>query len=180
LSKKSCEIAPTKCTPICQTALSAESRAAELNKSWKKAREKADKAVQKAASIEEKINRKIQKMSSSKDSSTSGSASSQSKVFWKLVALVPRLFVSNEANARARREDKEAEKYGAIPSPDYSSQDVAKLRKKSEMASKSAEESQKAAADAKMEADQAHAYADNMRQSYKSCLSGVIISGKNP
>jgi hypothetical protein len=83
------------------------------------------------------------------------------------------LSVSNEANTRARKEEKEAEIYGVNPSPNYPSKEVAELWMKTQMASKSAEESQKVAADAKMESDQARAYADSMRQSYKSCRSGM-------
>jgi hypothetical protein len=83
------------------------------------------------------------------------------------------LFVSNEARARSRNEEKEAEKYGVNPSPNSPSNEAAELLMKSQMASKSAEESRKVAANSKMEADQARAYADSMRQSYKSCLSGM-------
>jgi hypothetical protein len=43
---------------------------------------------------------------------------------------------------------------------------------KSQKASKTVEELRKDAADAKMEANQARAYAEDMRRSYKSCLSG--------
>jgi hypothetical protein len=171
LTKSSCEKSPMQCSSLCQTALSAESQAAKLEKSSKKARANADKAAQRAVSIEEKTNRKLQKMNMPKNTSSSGSVSPQSKSFWKLVAIVPRLFVSNETNARARKEEKEAEKYGVNPSPNYPSKEAAELLIKSQMASKSAEESRKVAADAKMEADQARAYADSMRQSYKSCLS---------
>jgi hypothetical protein len=173
LTKNSCKKTPMQCSSLCQTALSAESRAAKLEKSSKGARAKADKASQRAASVEKKTNRKLQKMSMSKNASSFGSVSPQSKSFWKLVAIVPRFFVSNEARARAREEEKEAEKYGVNASPNYSSQAAANLMMKSQMAFKSAEGSQKVAADAKMEADRARAYADSMRQSYKSCLCGM-------
>ena len=173
LTKSSCEKSPMQCSSLCQTALSAESQAAKLEKSSKEARANADKAAQRAVSIEEKTSRKLQKMGMSTNAGSSGSLSSQSKSVWKLVAIVPRLFASNEAKARSREEEKEAKKYGVNPPPDYSSQEAAELLMKSQTASKSAEESQKVAADAKMEADQARAYADSMRQSYKSCLSGM-------
>jgi hypothetical protein len=173
LTKSSCEKSPMQCRSLCQTALSAESQAAKLEKSSKEARANADKAAQRAVSIEEKRSRKLQKMNTPKNASGSGSVNSQSKSFWKLVAIVPRLFVSKEAAARSREEEKEAEKYGVNPSPNYPGNEAAELLMKSQTASKSAEESQKVAADAKMEADQARAYADSMRQSYKSCLSGM-------
>jgi hypothetical protein len=174
LTKSSCEKTPMQCSSLCQTALSAESGAVKLEKSSKEARAKADKATQRAVSIEEKTNRKLQKMNTPKNASSSGSVSPKSKSFWKLVTIVPRLFTSSEANARSREEEKEAEKYGVNSSPNYPSKEGAlELLMKSQMASKSAEESRKVAADAKMKADQARAYADSMRQSYKSCLSGM-------
>jgi len=173
LTKSSCKKSPMQCSSLCQDALSAELRAVKLKKSSQNARTKADKAAQRAASIEKKRNRKLQKMNMPKNASSSGSVSPRSKSFWKLVAIVPRLFVSNEANARSREEEKEAEKYGVSPSPNYQSKEAMELLMKSQMASKSAEESRKLAADAKMESDQARANADNIRQSYKSCLGGV-------
>jgi hypothetical protein len=173
LKNSSCTKCPTQCSSLCQDALSAESRAIKLEKSSKEARENAVKAERRAASIEKKRSRKLQKMSSPQNASSSGSASSQSKSFWKLVTIVPRLLVSKEAAARSREEEKEAAKSGVNPSPNYPSNEATELLIKSQMASKSAESSQKVAADAKMEADQARAYADNMRQSYKSCLSGM-------
>jgi hypothetical protein len=173
LTKSSCEKTPMQCSSLCQTALSAESRAAKLEKSSREAQANADKAGQRAVSIEEKTNRKLQKMSMSNNSGSSGSVSPRAKSCWKLVAIIPRFFVSNEANARSRKEEKEAEKYGVNLSPYYSSQEAVDLLMKSQMASKSAEESQKVAADAKMEADQARAYSDSVRQSFTRCLSGM-------
>jgi hypothetical protein len=172
LTKSSCKKAPMQCSSLCQAALSAESRAAKLEKSSKKALTKADKAVQSAASMEEKANRKRQKMNMPKNESSSGSVSPKSKAFWKLVAIAPRLFVSKEAKARAREEDKIAEKYGVNPLPNYPNNEATELMMKSQRASISAEESRKVAANARIEADRARAYADSMRQSYKSCLSG--------
>jgi hypothetical protein len=173
LTKSSCKKTPMQCSSLCQAALSAESRAAKLEKSSKEARVKADKATRRAVFIEEKRSRKLQKINTSQNASSSGSVGSQSKSFWKLVAIVPRLFVSKEAADRSRQEEKDAAKYGANPSPNYPSNEAAELLMKSQMASKSAEESRKVAADAKMEADQARAYADSMRQSYKRCPSGM-------
>ena len=175
LTKQSCEKTPMQCSSPCQTALSAESRAAKLETSSKEAGAKADKAAQRAVSIEEKTNRKLQKMNTPKTASSSGPVSPRSKSILKLAAIVPRLFVSHEANARAREEENEVKKYGVNPPPNYPSKNAMALVMESQMASKSAEESRKVAADAKMEADQARAYADSMRQSYKSCLSGMEL-----
>jgi hypothetical protein len=171
LTKNSCEKSPMQCSSLCQTALAAESQAAKLEKSSKEARANADKAAQRAVTMEEKTNRKLHKMGISTNASSSGSLS-QSKVL-KLAAIVPPVFASNEARDRARMEEKESKQYGVNPPPDNSSQEASELLIKLQVASKSAEESQKVAADAKMEADQARAYADSTRQSYKSCLSGM-------
>jgi hypothetical protein len=172
LTKSSCEKAPMQCSSLCQTALAAESQAAKLEKSSKEARANADKTVQKAVAIEKKTNKKLQKMGISTNASSSGSVSSQSKAL-KIAAIVPPVFASNEARARARKEDKESKQYGVNAPPDNSSQEAAELLMKSHVASKSAEESQRVAADAKMKAAQARADADSVRQSYKSCLSGM-------
>lgn len=165
-----CEKMPMQCRALCQTALSAESRSAKLDKSSKEARTKADKAARRAASIEEKTSRKLWKINMPKNASSPESVSPQAKSFWKLATIIPRLFVSHEANARSRQEEKEAKKYGVNPSPlpNYSSKEVSDLLMESQRAAKSAEESQKVAADVKMEADQARAYLDSARQSYKS------------
>jgi hypothetical protein len=172
LTKSSCEKTPLQCSSPCQTALSAESRAAKLEKSSKEAGVKAEKASQSAVSIEKKVNKKLQKINMPTNASNSGSVSPRATSVLKLVAIVPRLFVSRDANARARQDEKEAVKYSVNPPPIYPSKEATELLMKSQMAAKSAEESRKAAADAKMEADQARAYADRMRQSYTSCLSG--------
>jgi hypothetical protein len=140
----------------------------------------ADKAAQRASSVEKQMNKKLQKTSASKNTSSSGSVSPKAKSYWKAVGMIPRLFVSNEANARAHAEEKEAEKYGKNPFPGYANQDASPLLLKLQMAFKTAEEAQKVAADAKREADQARAYADSVRQSYKSCLSGKESQFNSP
>jgi hypothetical protein len=172
LITSSCKKSPTQCSSLCQTALSAESQTANLEKSSREARANADKAAQRAVAIEKKTNKKLQKMGISTNASNSGSVSSQSKAL-KLAAIVPPVFASNEARTRARKEDKESKQYGVNAPPDNSSQEAAELLMKSQVASKSAEDSRKVAADVKMEADKARAYADSMRQSYRSCLSGL-------
>lgn len=172
LTKGSCKKTPMQCSSLCQSALVAESRAATLDKSSKEAQAKADKAARKAASLAEKTNRQFQKMGMSNNAGGSGSASRGSRSFWRLVALIPRAFVSKDANARYKKEEEEAEKHSGNPLPDHSSYAVTELFLKSQTASKSADESQKAAADAKMAADQARAFAESMWQSYKSCLQG--------
>jgi len=190
LTKSSCERAPMQCRSLCQTALSAKSQAAKLEKSSKEARANADKAAQKAVSIEIKANKELQKMSGSKNALSSESVSNRSKSLWKTIAIIPGLLVSKEAKARYDKDEKEAKKYVVNTSPNPSSKKATELLMKSRMASKSAEESRKVAADAKKEADQARAHADSMRQSYKSCLSqsfaqcrsgnSALLYGNNP
>ncbi len=123
--------------------------------------------------MDEKARRELLKTSVSKNAKSSGSANSRSKSLWKLATVIPRLFVSKEAAARSRSEEKEAEKCRVDPSPDFSNQPAAELLIKSPKASKSAEAAQKIAADSRTEADQARACADSMRQSYQSCMSGM-------
>jgi hypothetical protein len=173
LTKSSCEKTPMQCRSLCQTALSAESQAVKLEKSSKEARANADKAAQKAVSIEKKANKELQKISGSKNALSPTSVSNRSKSLWKTIAIIPGLLVSKEAKARYDKDEKEARKYAVNTSPNPSSKKATELLMKSRMASKSAEESQKVAADAKKEADQARANADSMRQPYKSCLSGM-------
>jgi hypothetical protein len=169
--KSSCEKAPMHL---------AEIRATELEKYSRKTRIDADKAAQRAVSVEKQVNKKLQKMSSSKNTSSSGTANPKAKSLWKAVGIVPRLLVSREANARARAEEKEAEKYGTNPFPDDAGQNALQLQLQLQMAFKTAEDARKVAADAKSEADQARAYADSMRQSYKSCLSGKESQFNSP
>jgi hypothetical protein len=171
-TKNSCEKKPTQCSSLCQTDLLAEVRATELEKHSRKTRIEADKAAQKAVSVEKQVNKELRKTSSLKNTSSSGTVNPRAKFFWKTVGIIPRLFVSKEARVRADAEEKEAEKYGTNPLPNYAGQYHLQLMLKSQMTSKTAEEAKKVAADAKIEADQARAYADKARQSYKSCLSG--------
>lgn len=177
LTKSYCKKTPMQCSSLCQTDLLAKTRAAELEKYSRKTRTDADKAEQQAVSIEKQANKKL-KTNLSKNTSSSGAVNPKAKAFWKIVGIIPRLFVSNEAKARANEEEKEAGKYGTNASPgyasqpEYASQEVSELLVKSHMAFKTAEEAQKVAADAKSEADQARAYADSVRQSYKGCLNG--------
>jgi hypothetical protein len=179
-TKSSCEKTPMHCSSLCQTDRLAEVRAAELEKYSRKTRIDADKAAQRAVSVEKQMNKKLQKMSSLKNTSSSGAANPKAKSIWKTVGLIPRLFVSNEANDRAHAEEKEAKKPGTNPLPDNAGQDVSQLLLKSHIAIQAAEEAQKVAADAKSEADQARAYADSVRQSYKSCLSGKESQFNSP
>jgi hypothetical protein len=176
LTKSSCEKSPIQCNALCQTALSAETQAAELEKNAEKARTKAEKDTQEALFLEEIASMKLQNMNPSKKTSSSRTLSRKDKSLWKIVGIIPRIFVSKEANARSREQEKEAEKTSSIdPSSINSSQEISELLVKSQAASKSAEESKKAAADAKKEADQARAYANGMRQSFNSCLSGMDL-----
>jgi hypothetical protein len=176
LTKSSCEKSPIQCNALCQTALSAETQAAELQKYSEIARTKAENDAKVALFLEEKASMKLQNMSPSKKASSSGTVSRKAKSLWKTVGIIPRLFVSKEANARSREQEKEAEKTSPVsPSSINVSQEISELLVKSRAASKSAEESQKASAEAKIEADQSRAYASSMRQSFNSCLSGMEL-----
>jgi hypothetical protein len=175
----SCSKTPIQCSSLCQTDHLAEVRAKDLEKYSRKTLTDADRAAQRAVSIEKQVNKKLRKMDSSKNAGSSGAVTPKAKAFWKLVGSIPRIFVSEEARARAKAEDKEAEKYGTNPSPDNSSQEASQLSHEAsqllinlQTAFKTADAAQKLADDARREADQARAYADSMRQSYKSCLSG--------
>jgi hypothetical protein len=163
-----CKNAPMHCSSLCDEHLSAQAQASELDKSSQKARKEADKAAKKAASAEKKVNKKLGKKDSSTNASNSGAANPEGKPIWKLAGAIPRLFVSHEARTRANEEEKQANKSGVNSSPGYVSQEPWALLL---MAAKTAEETQKVAADAKAKADQARAYADSLRQSYKRCLS---------
>jgi hypothetical protein len=171
-TKNSCEKTPMQCGSLCQTALSAESRAVELEKYSKKARTNADKAAKYSASIEKQLNKKLRKLGLSPNTNTTASAALQSESLWKTASIVPRLLVSDEANARSRKEEKEARQHGSNEPLDMTSQEVSELMVKTRQASDSAEGAQRIAADAQMEAERARAYADSVRQSYKSCLTG--------
>jgi hypothetical protein len=173
LTISSCEKLPMQCSSLCQTALSAESRAVELEKYSKDARTNADKAAKSSASIEKQLDKKLRKMGISKNTNTSASAGPRSESFWKTVSIVPRLLVSTEANARSKKEEKEGKQHRTNQPPDMTSQEVSELMMKSKQASDSAEGAQKVAADAKTEADRARANADSVRQTYINCLNGL-------
>jgi hypothetical protein len=179
-TKGSCKKTPTQCSSLCQTDLSAEARAIELEKYSRKTRIDADKAAQRAVSVEKQVNKKLRKMSPLSNTSSSGAVNPKARSVWKAIGTIPRLFVSRDANDRAHAEEKEAEKYGKNPLPGYAGQDASELLLKSQTAFKTAEEAQKVAADAKSKADQARAYADSVRQSYKSCLSGKESQFNSP
>ncbi len=163
-----CKKAPAHCSSLCEENLLAQAQAAELDKSSQKARKEADKAAKKAASMEKKVNKNLGKKDSSTNASNSGVANPEDKPIWKVAGAIPRLFVSHEARTRANEQEKQARKSGVNSSPGHVSQEPWALLL---MAAKTAEDTQKVAADAKTWADQARAYADNLRQSYKRCLS---------
>lgn len=167
----SCKKVPMQCSSLCQTDLLAEARAKELEKHSKKTRIDADKAARKAESLEKQVNKELQKIAASRDETRSGASNPKARSFWKAVGSIPRLFVSSEARIRATAQEKEAEKPGTTPLPDYARQDGSKLLMKAQMASKTAGEAQKVAADAVIEAYKARAYADSVRRSYQDCLS---------
>ncbi len=176
----SCKKSPMQCSSICQTDLLAEARAAELEKYSRKTRKDADKAAQKAASIEKQVNKKLRQLSSSRNTSSSGSENPRANAFWKIVGIVPRLFVSHEARTRADEQEKQAGKYGRNPLPDSAGQNALQLQLELQMALKTAEDAQKVAAEAKSEADRARTHADSVRQSYKNCLSGKELQINSP
>jgi hypothetical protein len=174
LTKSSCETSPMPCSSLCQTALSAETQAAELEKYAENARTRAEKDAKVAVFLEEKASMKLQNRSPKKNKKDARPTSDRANALWKTVGIIPRLFVSKEANTRSREQEKEAERTPTATLPSiYVSPEISELLVKSQAASKSAEESQKAAAAAKMKADQARANADGMRQSFNSCLSGM-------
>jgi hypothetical protein len=99
--KGRCENTRIECSSLCQTDLSAETRAKELEEYSRKTRIDAAKVAQRAASIEKQANKKLRKMGLSVDTGGSGAANSNAKSAWKIVEIAPRLFVSNEARSRA-------------------------------------------------------------------------------
>jgi hypothetical protein len=163
---------------LCQTDLLAAARTAELEKYSKKTRRDADIAAKQAAALEKKANRKLRKTDSSRNKTSSQTLNPKAKLFWKGVAAVPRIFMSDEARARAREEDEKAKKYGTSQTPGNTSQKASDLHEASDLLVKShaaflaAEEAQRVAVDAEKNADLARAYAESTRQSYNICLSG--------
>jgi hypothetical protein len=156
----------------------AVARAAELEKYSIKTRRDADIAAKQAAALEKQANKKLRKTDSSKSKTSSSAPNPQAKLLWKGVAAIPRIFMSDEARARAREEDEKVKKFGTIQTPANTSQKTSDLHEASDLLVKShaafikAEEAKKIAADAERNADQARAYAEGTRQSYNTCLSG--------
>jgi hypothetical protein len=169
--KSSCANAPTQCGIGCNAAFDAENRAVELEQASKNARMNADKAANKAAFLRDIANIK----SSSVTADNSGSSGPRTRLFWKAVGLVPRLFLSRENKARYNEIEKEAKKHknDANPPSDSSSRSTPAELTALQAAFKEARESEKIASDMKKKSERARTDAERLRQSYSKCLSGM-------